>query len=419
MPIWFLTLYTLLWCLALPLAFLRLWWRGLGNVAYRAHWLERLGFCSGFGKVDVWLHAVSVGEARAALPLVRALLASKQSVLVTCTTPTGRDTCRELFGEQVAIAYLPFDAPFLIARFLKATRPKLGILMETELWPGVCAMAKRSDVALWLVNARMSNRSARGYAKGGSLTKSMLACLSGIAAQTKAHAAHFVALGAPNVHVVGNLKFDLTVPAHLNQRADRLVEHLTGGAAAMPYWIAGSTREGEEAMLLEALSKHPLRARAMALIVPRHPERWAETAALAAQLGFRVAKRTDAKIASGSEVIIGDSMGELLTYYANAKVAVMGGTLGNTGGQNLIEPCAVGVPVVLGPSVFNFEQAAEEAVDAGAAFRVEDAKAALDQVLQLFDDELHRKAASQRGREFVAKHRGATERTFALLEFHL
>jgi 3-deoxy-D-manno-octulosonic-acid transferase len=418
MPAWFRPLYTLLWLLALPGAFVRLWWRGRGNADYRKHWNERIarGNLSPF---DVWIHAVSVGESRAALPLVKQLLAMNKRIIVTCTTPTGRATCNELFGESVTVRYLPFDAPFLITRFLEATQPKLAILIETELWPGVCDSAQRADVPLWIVNARLSERSAHGYARGGALTRAMLGCLSGVAAQTEAHAKRFVQLGAMNVHVVGNLKFDMQVSPHIQQRADTLTEHITGGVASMPYWIAGSTREGEEAALLEALVKHPLRHRAIAVIVPRHPERWGSTFDLARKLGFRAARRSDPIIAAGSEVIIGDSMGELLAYYANAKVAVMGGTLSGTGGQNLIEPCAVGVPVVLGPSVFNFQQAADEAIAAGAAIRAKDARDALTDVLVYLDEEHSRKLASNKAKEFVAKHRGATEQTLALLRFHL
>jgi 3-deoxy-D-manno-octulosonic-acid transferase len=321
----------------------------------------------------------------------------------------------EAGSDQVVVRYLPFDAPFLMRRFLRAARPRLGILMETELWPGLCDAAQRMALPLWIVNARLSERSAAGYMRGGALTRSMLSCLTGIAAQTDAHAARFRALGANNVHVVGNLKFDIQISAHFQQRADALTEHIMGRAPTSPFWVAGVTRDGEEVMLLTALQRHSLRSNAQAVIVPRHLERCTRIVEQARALGFRVARRSDGVIAAGTEVIIGDSMGEMLSYYANAKVVVMGGTLGKTGGQNLIEPCAVGVPVILGPSTYNFQQAADEAVAAGAAIRATDAREALTQVLEWIGNEPARKYASTRAQQFVAKHRGATERTLALL----
>jgi 3-deoxy-D-manno-octulosonic-acid transferase len=243
----------------------------------------------------------------------------------------------------------------------------------------------------------------------------MFGCLFGVAAQSPAHAERFIALGAHNVHVLGNLKFDLQIPAFLQKRADTMTEHITGGMASRPFWVAGSTREGEDAAILHALARHPLRERALAVIVPRHKERWDSAYTLAQRLGLHVARRSDAVIPPDCEVVIGDSMGEMLTYYANAKVVVMGGTFGGTGGQNLIEPCAVGVPVILGPSTYNFKQAADEAIALGAAKIARDSREALTIALEFLDDEFHRKRVAANAREFVAAHRGATERTLALI----
>ena len=346
------------------------------------------------------------------MSLVDAFMLAKPRLLVTCTTPTGRATALSLLGDRATVVYLPFDAPWLMAKFLSVAKPKLGLLIETELWPGVCDAAKRADIPLWLVNARMSERSAAGYAKGGALTRAMLWCLVGIATQTDAHAGRFRALGARNVTVTGNLKFDMALPGDSDTRVDALAAHLANGRA---FWVAGSTREGEEALLLDALIKHPLRGRAVAVIVPRHPERWDATFDEAKRRCFRVARRSDAIIADDVEVIVGDSMGEMLAYYGKARAVVMGGTLAGTGGQNLIEPCAMGVPVVLGPSVFNFQQAADEATAIGAAVAVPHADAALDAVLKWVDDPFARDAASEKASAFVAAHRGATERTMTLL----
>ena len=364
------------------------------------------------GPFDVWVHAVSVGEARAMMPLVDTLMLAKPRLLVTCTTPTGRATAMSLLGDRAAVAYLPFDAPWLMAKFLNAAQPKLGLLIETELWPGICDGVKRAGVPLWLVNARLSERSAAGYAKGGALTRAMLGCLTGIATQTESHAGRFRALGARNVMVTGNMKFDIALPTDVDTRADALAAHVAHGR---DFWVAGSTREGEEALLLDALVEHPLRDRAVAVIVPRHPERWDATFDAATTRGFRVARRSDAAVPDDVEVIIGDSMGEMLAYYGKARAVVMGGTLAGTGGQNLIEPSAMGVPVVLGPSLFNFQQAADEAVAAGAAVAVPHADAALDAVLKWIDDASARDVAGENARAFVTAHRGATQRTMTLL----
>ena len=419
MPVWFRLFYCLLWLVALPAALARLRRKGRLNPGYRKHWRERLALdlpMSPKGPFDLWIHAVSVGEARAMMPLVDELRESHPSILVTCTTPSGRATAEALLKGSATVAYLPFDAPWLISRFLRAAKPKLGLLIETELWPGVCDAAKRASVPLWLVNARLSQRSADGYAKGGALTRAMLACLSGIAAQTKDHASRFRSLGAHNVHVTGNMKFDIALPEDTLERSIALASHL---AARRAFWLAGSTREGEECLLLDALRNHPLRQKAIAVIVPRHPERWDSTVAGARERGFRVARRTDAHIPGDTEIIVGDSMGEMFAYYGGARAVVMGGTLGGTGGQNLIEPCAMGVPVVLGPSVFNFQEAADEAVAAGAAVSVPHAEAALDAVLACLTDDASRNDAGARAKAFVLAHQGATARTVALIKVDL
>ena len=415
MPHWFRFAYSLLWLPTLLFALIRLWRKGRGHAGYRAHWRERLALDLPVGPFDLWIHAVSVGEARAMMPLLAALEGGAKPaarVLVTCTTPTGRDTLQGLLGERATVRYLPFDAPWLLARFFAATSPTLGLLIETELWPGLCDAAHRAGVPLWLVNARLSERSARGYARGGALTRSMLSCLTGIAAQTEAHAERFRSLGALRVSVTGNIKFDLAIDEETAANAAVLATHL---APLRAFWVAGSTRDGEEALLLDALATHPLRQRAVAVVVPRHPERWSSAVEAAVARGFNVARRSDAAIPANVELIVGDSMGEMLAYYGQAAAVVMGGTLGGTGGQNLIEPCAMGVPVVLGPSVFNFQQAADEAVNVGAAVAVPHAEAALDAVLHWLDNAPERARAAAKAINFANAHRGATARTVGLL----
>jgi 3-deoxy-D-manno-octulosonic-acid transferase len=415
MPLWFRLVYSALWRVVLPFAMIRLWRKGRLNPGYREHWRERLARALPEGPFDLWIHAVSVGEARAMLPLIEALLIPYPRVLVTCTTPTGRATASALLGDRATVAYLPFDAPWLVSRFLTAVRPHLGLLIETELWPGLCDAAQRAHVPLWLVNARLSERSARGYARGGALTHAMMACLTGVAAQTETHAVRLRQLGAAPVVVTGNLKFDMAITTEANPASAALAAHLAHPNHGRPFWVAGSTREGEEVLLLDALQGHPLRGRAVAVLVPRHPERWDAVVAAALDRGFCVARRTDVQIAADVEVIVGDSMGEMLAYYGRARAVVMGGTFAGTGGQNLIEPCALGVPVVLGPSVFNFQEAADEAISSGAAVAVPHANAALDAITHWFDHEPARAAAAEKAGAFVAAHRGATARTVALL----
>lgn len=414
MPRWFIGLYALLWGLVLPFALLRLLWRSRRNPAYRRHWGERLGLGAA-PAADLWIHAVSVGEARAAAPLVRALCDEGRRVLITCTTPTGRATLESLFGDHdVAIRYLPFDAPWLIGPWVRRTQAQTILLVETELWPGLCHAARREARTLVLVNARLSEKSATGYRRAGHLGRALIGTLSAVGAQSTEDAERFTRLGARSVTVTGNLKFDLALPDDLATRAARLRTHVTGGRER-PIWVAASTREGEEARLLGALARHALRERALAVVVPRHPERWDAVTDAARSLGFRVARRSERHIPSDAQVVIGDSMGEMFAWYANAFAVVMGGTLGDTGGQNLIEPCALGVPVVLGPSTYNFAQAAEAALSAGAAVRVSNPDEAIAQVAEWLGDPVARAGAGDAARNFVAHHRGATARTCELI----
>ncbi len=414
MPAWFRPCYTLLWALLLPWALLRLLLRSRRNPGYREHWAERLGLKPLQGPFDLMLHAVSVGEARAAAPLVRAWLDQGKRVLVTCTTPTGRATLEALFGGLVALTYLPFDLPWAQQRWLRHARPRQILLMETELWPGLIQAAAEQGMAVHLVNARMSEKSAARYARWGGLTRRLLGLLQGVAAQSEADAERLRRLGASAVIVTGNLKFDLQLPEDWPTQAQVMARHLAGGAVR-PFWVAASTRVGEEALLLEALRAHRLRQQALAVIVPRHPERWDEVHRLALSLGFRTARRSDAAMALDTEVVIGDSMGEMLAYLGEAVAVVMGGTLAGTGGQNLIEPCALGVPVVLGPSTYNFAAVAEAALAAGAAQAVPDASAALDAVAAWLEHPTAREQAAQAALSLVAAHRGATARTLEWL----
>jgi 3-deoxy-D-manno-octulosonic-acid transferase len=410
-------LYTLAWRAAAPIAPLRLWWRGRREPGYREEVLQRYGFyrTPALEGDVVWIHAVSVGETRAATTLVAQARAAHPgaTILVTSMTATGRETARTLFGPRVVQAWLPYDLPGAMRRFLAHFRPSLGLLMETELWPNLAAEAARAGMPLFLVNARMSEKSARGYERIPSLVRPMLGSLAGIAAQTRADADRLEALGAHDVAVTGNLKFDVDVPEGAGVLAATLRE-LYG---PRPVLLAASTRESEEATILDALAHRPLPSGALLVIVPRHPQRFDEVATLLHDAGVAFERRSaNRPVRPGVGVVLGDSMGEMAGYYGAADAAFVGGSLAPLGGQNLIEPIAQGVPVIVGPHTFNFADAAQGAVDAGAALRVADADAMLAAGAGLLGDPARRAGMRERAKAFLAAHRGATVRTWGFVE---
>ncbi|GAB1414590.1 hypothetical protein MASR1M97_33260 [Candidatus Desulfobacillus denitrificans] len=330
-------------------------------------------------------------------------------------TPTGRRASEELFGDGVERAYLPYDYPCAVRRFLRHFRPAIGVVMETEIWPNLVAICKEKGLPLLLANARLSEKSARRYARFPNLTRGALQGLAALAAQTEQDAARLRALGAPQVEVLGNVKFDI-LPAE-DQLA--LGEVLRGRIGSRPVLLAASTREGEEALLFEALAQHPL-GEALLVVVPRHPQRFEEVAALAAKAGFAVQRRSEnAPVAAQTQVLLGDSMGELFAYYAACDVAFVGGSLLDYGSQNLIEPCAVGRPVLIGPSTYNFSHAAEQALECGAARRIGTAAELLAAAGELLADEAARQRMGEAGKAFAARHRGATAQTVELIESRL
>jgi 3-deoxy-D-manno-octulosonic-acid transferase len=402
--------YALLWWLATPFILLRLALRARRQRGYLEGLGERFGrYASSERMPRIWIHAVSVGETRAAAPLVDALLQRypDHRVLVTHMTPTGRATGVELFGDRVERAWLPYDYRFAVRRFLAHYQPSMGILLETEIWPRLIDECARLGVPVVLVNARLSERSARRYAMWPSLARWALGNLAGIAAQTQDDAARFVALGAKPPIVMGNVKFDSAVDSAMLERG-RDFRARFGPARSV--WVAGSTRDGEEALLLDAFASIANPA-ALLVLVPRHPHRFEEVAALAASRGFDVALRSDeSAVTPRTRVVVGDSMGEMIAYYAAADVVIVGGSLLPFGSQNLIEACAVGKPVIVGPSTYNFEEAAASAIAAGAAVRVKDAREAIEAASGIAGDRERREGMGASARDFVAAHRGALER---------
>jgi len=407
-------LYTLAWTLGLPFAFLYLLWRSRRQPEYRRHWDERMGRGRSLhGRPVIWLHAVSVGETRAAAPLVNALRERYRHhlILLTHTTPTGRSAGHDLFGDNVIQSYLPYDLPCLVKRFLDRVRPQLGIIMETEIWPNLFAACRQRGLPLYLVNARLSERSAQGYAHFSALIRPTLAALWGVAAQTAADAQRLAILGAKDTVVTGNLKYDVSLPADTGTRAKLLREHFGDRFV----FLAASTREGEEALILDTLSRIDTPGLLLAL-VPRHPQRFDEVARLLEAHGLSYVRRSSGQPASArTRVFLGDSMGELAAYYSAADLAFVGGSLLPLGGQNLIEAAAVGCPVLVGPHTFNFAEASSLAIDCGAARRVADANELAQAVRELCAEPERLKRMSAAGAAFTAGNRGATARVLAMI----
>src|SRR5262249_37968216 len=328
-------------------------------------------------------------------------------------TATGRETGRALFEDQIVQAWLPYDIPFAVHAFYDHFRPLAGFLLETELWPNLIAEAHARGIPLHLVNARLSERSAQGYGRFAAITRPMLGRLAGVAAQSSADALRLAALGAPAPIVTGHLTFGASVPPEPHE-AGAVFRRRYG--ASRQVWVAGSTREGEEALILDALSRRPAPSQTLLVIVPRHPQRFAGVAELLRSRAVPFVRRSDnVSIAADVAVVLGDSMGEMFSYYAAADVAFVGGSLVPVGGQNLIEPLAVGTPVLIGPHTFNFAEASRGAIEAGAAQCVRDADALIAGVAALLGDSARRAVMSEAARAFTALHAGAADRLWTWL----
>ncbi|WP_354682046.1 lipid IV(A) 3-deoxy-D-manno-octulosonic acid transferase [Cupriavidus necator] len=417
-------IYSLLWVVVLPLALLRLAWRARKEPGYVHHVGERLGVYGGLPRKGPWLwvHAVSVGETRAAQPLIEALLGAypHHRLLLTHMTPTGRQTGAQLFGHEPRIqqCYLPYDLPWLVGRFMRYFRPEAGMLMETEVWPNVVRGARKAGVPLYLVNARLSPRSFRRTARFGRAAAAMYRDFKGVLAQTAGDAERFRALGVPAVQITGNLKFDMQ-PAPAGVALGERLRKVFGGRVVL---AAASTREGEEPLLLDAFARWQQLAgdvpRPALLLIPRHPQRFDEVAAMAARAGFSVERRSalDLDKVRGpvtADIVLGDSMGEMAMYFAASDLAFIGGSLLPLGGQNLIEACAVGTPVLIGPHTFNFAQATEDAIAAGACLRVGNADELVRTAASVLADPARLADMRAHAQTFASLHRGATVRTLA------
>ena len=408
-------IYTALLYGLLPFLPLRLAWRARKQPEYLHHVGERFGFYSEKStKPIIWLHAVSVGETRAAAPLIKLFQQRlpDHQILLTHMTPTGRATSAEMWGDGILRCYLPYDFPFAVKKFLRHFQPKLGVLLETELWPNLISICHEQNIPLALINARLSQRSARGYARFPALTSDALEKLTLIATQTGADQERLQYLFSGQVSLMGNLKFDNDVPVAQVELGKKLRAQFGENRAV---WLAASTRDGEEKLLLDAIRKIQT-PDALAIIVPRHPQRFNEVAELLHANNIAFQRRSEnAAIAPSTRVVLGDSMGEMFAYYAASDVAFIGGSLLPLGGQNLIEACAVGKPVLIGPHTFNFAEATDQAIRAGAARCIADAAELASEIDRLFAVPAEREAMSEAGLAFTAAHQGAALQAYALV----
>lgn len=417
------TLYTVLLYLIQPLIWLRLWLRGRKAPAYRKRWAERYGYCTGKVAPDgIVLHSVSVGETLAAVPLVRALRHRYPALPITVTTmtPTGSERAQSAFGKDVHHVYLPYDLPGAMNRFLDTVNPRLVIIMETELWPNIIRILHQRQIPLVIANARLSDRSARGYRKLGKFMRELLQRITLIAAQNQEDGDRFLALGLKRTQlaVTGSLKFDISVTPELAARAVTLRRQW---ASRRPVWIATSTHEGEEAIVLDThrrlLSAFP---DLLLILVPRHPERFADARELTQKRQLSYILRSSGEIPSSStQVVIGDTMGELMLLYGIADIAFVGGSLVERGGHNPLEPAAHALPVLMGPHIWNFKDICGKLQQAQGLITVADGHALEQEVTNLLRDEDYRLYYGRHAVEVLHQNQGALQRLLQLLEPYL
>lgn len=410
-------LYTFLFYLALPFVFLRLLWRSLRQPAYRKRMMERLGYYPFSLEKCIWIHAVSVGETIAAIPLIKILKSRYPNLpmLVTTMTPTGAERVKSVFGETVMHAYLPYDLPGAIKRFINTMHPVVCIIMETELWPNMLAVCHQYKIPVSLLNARLSEKSAKGYQRIAPLTRNMLQQINLIASHGKQDALRFIALGAPEsrMNVTGNIKFDIEIPAEIPAKSELLREQLGKDRFI---WIAASTHEGEEEMILAAHAKlRAINPDALLMLVPRHPDRFDAIAKLSGQMFSTVRRSKNESCTANTAVYLGDTMGELLILYGAADVAFVAGSLIPRGGHNMLEPAALGKPILTGEYLFNFAEISELFVIAQAMQKVKDVDALAAQLIFLMQHPDEQRKMGERALQVVAENRGALARQVALV----
>jgi 3-deoxy-D-manno-octulosonic-acid transferase len=413
-------LYSCLFYLFIPFILLRLLWRSIKSPAYRSRWDERFAlYNKKFPQGVIWFHAVSVGEAEAAFPLVRQLQKQypEAKLLITTTTITGSARVKAVMQETVTHVYLPYDIPDAVNRFMKSFKPKLAVILETEIWPNLFACCGKNNIPLYIINARLSEKSSRGYQKIPSLVRPALAQVKCIAAQTQDDANRFIAIGADSEKVLtlGNIKFDVEIPQSTIAQGMQIKADLFAGRFV---WLIASTHKDEEILFLEIYKSIKQKIPELLLvIVPRHPERFADVKKVCEQLQLGVVMRTSgARVDANTDVYLGDTMGELKMLYAASDVAFVGGSMVPTGGHNILEAAAVGIPVMFGPYMVNFKEIARGVLSHNAAIQCQNKDEVVDAILALYEQPAYRQALAEKGMEFVRQNQGAIASICAMLD---
>lgn len=407
-------LYTLIFILGIPVLLLRLLWKSQGNSAYRRHWAERFGFFKAPVKTGgLWVHAVSVGETMAAVPLIREfqIRFPDLPIVITSTTPTGRACAKSIFHDEIFQVYFPYDLTSCIQRFLKKLQPKLLVVMEKELWLNCFSICHQHLIPIYIVNASLSRHSLQGYQRFKTLTRQLLTCITMVFAQSETDADRFLALGIDpkRLMITGNMKFDMVVKEGLEAEGKKYRETFGN----RPVWVAASTHTGEEEQILMAFRQILQKTKnTLLILVPRHPERFGTVATLVAEHGYSVVTRSSGlPVTENTQVLLGDTMGELTFFYALSDVAFVGGSLVAVGGHNTLEPAALGVPVIVGPHVDNYRDITKLLLSAGALVRVSDTGELAKTVLEYFSNPQKHQQAGLSAKKVVVKNRGAVKQT--------
>jgi len=414
------TFYSCLFYLLIPFVLIRLLWRSIKAPAYRSRWNERFAcYRKAFPKIDIWFHAVSVGEAEAVFPLIRKIQQQhpEAKLLITTTTPTGSARVISVLNESVEHVYLPYDIPDAVSRFMQCFRPDMAVIMETEIWPNLFACCGKNKIPLYIINARLSEKSSRGYRKISTLISPALAQVKLIGAQTKEDAGRFTAIGADpaKVKTLGNIKFDVDIPQTTIDQGRQLKTGLFGGRFV---WLIASTHKGEEAIFLEIFKQLKEKIPELLLVlVPRHPERFGEVKKLCDLQRYNVVTRTSgAAVQNNTDVYLVDSMGELKMFYAASDVAFVGGSMVPTGGHNILEAAAVGVPVMFGPYMANFKDIAAGVLKQNAAIQCRDQTDVSDAILTLYSQPSYRQTLIEKGKQFIEQNHGAINSIYEIIE---
>jgi len=415
--------YSIILYLLSPLILLHLWLRGNKAPAYRKRWHERLGFIKSHNikKQAIVFHCASVGEVVAATPLIKKVQLEypNNSIVIACNTPTGTEQIKRSFLDTVEHVYLPLDFPCATARLIKYLQPKMICILETELWPNLIATSKKNNIPVLLLNARLSEKSLKGYKKVASLSKSIMQGITQLAAHDESDASRFIELGLDRDKVIttGSIKFDITINQNTLAQVSNIKQQLIH---KQPIWIAGSTHPGEDELLLKIhqslLKMHP---NALLILVPRHPEQFNKVATLITDANLSFERKSSLSNECKAQVLLGDTMGELGVLYGAAQCAFIGGSLIERGGHNPLEASAYGIPVITGPHIFNFLHVYPELLQAKGCLKVNSIEQITPILQQIFNDESYRNNIGQQGALFVKNNQGAIKKTVDIIASHL